>query len=170
MAFIKSLLIASVATLAVAAPGYEYGAAPAKAVEQPAYGAAPAVQAPAYAAPKPAVKEPEVYEAPKPAVKEPEYKVDPVKEEAKAPAYAAPAKKEPEHVVDPVKAEPKVVEPAVVEPAFQAPVEEPTTEVDVSSQESAPVCGNGQELACCNSGEDLIGANCLSIPIRKSDS
>ena len=206
MAFIKSLLIASVATLAVAAPGYEYGAAPAKAVEQPAYGAAPAVQAPAYAAPKPAVKEPEVYEAPKPAVKEPEvyeapkpavkepevyepkapavkepevyeapkpavkepeYKVDPVKEEAKAPAYAAPAKKEPEHVVDPVKAEPKVVEPAVVEPAFQAPVEEPTTEVDVSSQESAPVCGNGQELACCNSGEDLIGANCLSIPIRK---
>jgi len=191
MAFIKSLLIASVATLAVAAPGYEYGAAPAKAVEQPAYGAAPAVQAPAYAAPKPAVKEPEVYEAPKPAVKdpevyepkapavkepevyeapkpavkEPEYKVDPVKEEAKAPAYAAPAKKEPEHVVDPVKAEPKVVEPAVVEPAFQAPVEEPTTEVEVSSQESAPVCGNGQELACCNSGEDLIGANCLSIPI-----
>ena len=154
MAFIKSLLIASVATLAVAAPGYEYGAAPAKAVEQPAYGAAPAVQAPAYAAPKPAVKEPE-------------YKVDPVKQEAKAPAYAAPAKKEPEHVVDPVKAEPKVVEPAVVEPAFQAPVEEPTTEVDVSSQESAPVCGNGQELACCNSGEDLIGANCLSIPIRK---
>jgi hypothetical protein len=217
MAFIKSLLIASVATLAVAAPGYEYGSAPAKAVEQPAYGAAPAVQAPAYTSPKPAVKEPEVYAAPKPAVKEPEvyaapkpavkepevyaapkpavkepekyaaptkkamkqpeYKVDPV--EAKAPAYAA----EPsivqtvviEEAVAPAPApavvEPTIVEPAVVEPAVvAAPVveEEPTTEIDVSSQESAPVCGNDQQLACCNSGEDLIGANCLSIPIRKS--
>jgi hypothetical protein len=199
MAFIKSLLIASVATLAVAAPGYEYGSAPAKAVEQPAYGAAPAVQAPAYTAPKPAVKEPEVYAAPKPAVKEPEvyaapkpavkepekyaaptkkamkqpeYKVDPV--EAKAPAYAA----EPsivqtvvvEEAVAPAPA-PAVVEPTVVEPAVvAAPVvaEEPTTEIDVSSQESAPVCGNDQQLACCNSGEDLIGANCLSIPISES--
>jgi ribonuclease E len=210
MAFIKSLLIASVATLAVAAPGYEYGSAQAKAVEQPAYGAAPAVQAPAYTAPKPAVKEPEVYEAPKPAVKEPEvyeapkpavkepevyaapkpavkepekyaaptkkamkqpeYKVDPVA--AKAPAYAEPAIVQTvviEEAVAPAPA-PAVVEPAVVEPAVvAAPVveEEPTTEIDVSSQESAPVCGNDQQLACCNSGEDLIGANCLSIPISK---
>jgi outer membrane biosynthesis protein TonB len=179
MAFIKSLLIASVATLAVAAPGYEYGSAPAKAVEQPAYGAAPAVQAPAYTAPKPAVQEPEVYEAPKPAVKEPEvYEApkpavkDPEVYEAPKPAvkkpeaYEAPkpAVKEPEHIVDPVKTE----EPAVVEPAVVAPVEQPSTEVDVSSQDNAPVCGNNQELACCNSGEDLIGANCLSIPIRKS--
>jgi outer membrane biosynthesis protein TonB len=176
MAFIKSLLIASVATLAVAAPGYEYGSAPAKAVEQPAYGAAPAVQAPAYTAPKPAVQEPEVYEAPKPAVKEPEvYEApkpavkDPEVYEAPKPAvkkpeaYEAPkpAVKEPEHLVDPVKTE----EPAVVEPAVVAPVEQPSTEVDVSSQDNAPVCGNNQELACCNSGEDLIGANCLSIPI-----
>jgi len=184
MAFIKSLLIASVATLAVAAPGYEYGAAPAKAVEQPAYGAAPAVQAPAYTAPKPAVQEPEVYEAPKPAIKDPEvyepkapavvdepetYEAPkPAVQEPKTyedpkpavqePAYAAPAQKQPEHKVEPVQ-------PAAVEPAFQAPAEEPATEVEVSSQESAPVCGNGQELACCNSGEDLIGANCLSIPI-----
>jgi hypothetical protein len=202
MAFIKSLLIASVATLAVAAPGYEYGSAQAKAVEQPAYGAAPAVQAPAYTAPKPAVKEPEVYAAPKPAVKEPEvytapkpavkepekyaaptkkamkqpeYKVEPVA--AKAPAYAEPAIVQTvviEEAVAPAPApaviEPAVVEPAVVEPAVvAAPVveEEPTTEIDVSSQESAPVCGNDQQLACCNSGEDLIGANCLSIGISK---
>ncbi|KAK3644011.1 high-copy hsp90 suppressor [Elasticomyces elasticus] len=27
-------------------------------------------------------------------------------------------------------------------------------------------CGNGQKIACCNSGEDLIGLNCLSVPIR----
>ncbi|KAK4923144.1 high-copy hsp90 suppressor [Elasticomyces elasticus] len=26
-------------------------------------------------------------------------------------------------------------------------------------------CGNGQKIACCNSGEDLIGLNCLSVPI-----
>jgi hypothetical protein len=37
--------------------------------------------------------------------------------------------------------------------------------IDSSSSETA--CGNGQKLACCNSGEDLIGANCLSVPIRK---
>ena len=196
MAFIKSLLIASVATLAVAAPGYEYGSAPAKAVEQPAY-AAPAVQAPAYTAPKPAVKEPEVYEAPKPAVKEPEkyeapkpavkepekyaaptkkavkqpeYKVDPVKEEAvKAPAYVAePAVADPA-MVQTVVIEQAVAAPAVVEPAVAAPVEEaaPTTEIDVSSQENNAHCGENQQLSCCNSGEELIGANCLSIPIRK---
>jgi hypothetical protein len=216
MAFIKSLLIASVATLAVAAPGYEYGSAPAKAVEQPAY-AAPAVQAPAYTAPKPAVKEPEVYEAPKPAVKEPEkyeapkpavkepekyeapkpavkepekyasptkkavkqpeYKVDPVKEEAvKAPAYVAEQPAVVQTVVieqavapEPAVAEPAVVEPAVVEPAVVAPAEEeePTTEIDVSSQENNAHCGENQQLSCCNSGEELIGANCLSIPISK---
>ena len=41
-----------------------------------------------------------------------------------------------------------------------------TVEVDVSGQDNGAVCGNGQKIACCNSGEDLIGANCLSIPIR----
>lgn len=40
------------------------------------------------------------------------------------------------------------------------------SKVGVDSKSSAPVCGNGQKLSCCNSGEDLIGANCLSIPIR----
>jgi hypothetical protein len=38
--------------------------------------------------------------------------------------------------------------------------------VDVSSQDNSPHCGNGQKIACCNSGEDLIGLNCLSVPIR----
>ena len=41
------------------------------------------------------------------------------------------------------------------------------TKVDVDSQSGAPKCGNGQKIACCNSGEDLIGLNCLSVPIRK---
>ena len=40
------------------------------------------------------------------------------------------------------------------------------TKVDVDSQSSGAKCGNGQKIACCNSGEDLIGLNCLSIPIR----
>jgi hypothetical protein len=40
------------------------------------------------------------------------------------------------------------------------------TDVNVDSQSNSAACGNGQKLACCNSGEDLIGANCLSIPIR----
>ena len=39
------------------------------------------------------------------------------------------------------------------------------TKVDVDSQSGAPKCGNGQKIACCNSGEDLIGLNCLSVPI-----
>merc|ERR1711964_100330 len=39
------------------------------------------------------------------------------------------------------------------------------TEVKVSGQDNSPKCGNGQKIACCNSGEDLIGLNCLSIPI-----
>merc|ERR1712183_1152324 len=34
-----------------------------------------------------------------------------------------------------------------------------------ASDGNTKVTGNGQKLACCNSGEDLIGANCLSIPI-----
>ena len=38
--------------------------------------------------------------------------------------------------------------------------------VDIDSQTGEAKCGNGQKLACCNSGEDLIGLNCLSIPIR----
>jgi hypothetical protein len=38
--------------------------------------------------------------------------------------------------------------------------------VDVSSQDNSPHCGNGQKISCCNSGEDLIGLNCLSVPIR----
>jgi len=54
--------------------------------------------------------------------------------------------------------------------AFAAPqggASDKNTQVDVDSKSSEAVCGNGQKLACCNSGEDLIGANCLSIPIRK---
>ena len=38
-------------------------------------------------------------------------------------------------------------------------------EIDSSSNEAK--CGNGSKIACCNSGEDLIGLNCLSVPIRK---
>ena len=58
---------------------------------------------------------------------------------------------------------------AEVAPAQAAPVakEAGNTEVNVESQSSKAVCGNGQKIACCNSGEDLIGANCLSIPIRE---
>jgi hypothetical protein len=40
------------------------------------------------------------------------------------------------------------------------------TKVDVDSQSGGAKCGNGQKIACCNSGEDLIGINCLSVPIR----
>jgi hypothetical protein len=39
------------------------------------------------------------------------------------------------------------------------------TKITGKTMASDAVCGNGQKLACCNSGEDLIGANCLSIPI-----
>ena len=41
------------------------------------------------------------------------------------------------------------------------------TKVGIDNKESKAVCGNGQKLSCCNSGEDLIGLNCLSVPIRK---
>ena len=53
--------------------------------------------------------------------------------------------------------------------AFAAPqgASDKNTEVKASAQDNSPKCGNGQKLACCNSGEDLIGLNCLSIPIRK---
>merc|ERR1712183_139578 len=51
--------------------------------------------------------------------------------------------------------------------AFAAPqgASDKNTEVKVSGQDNSPKCGNGQKIACCNSGEDLIGLNCLSIPI-----
>jgi hypothetical protein len=41
------------------------------------------------------------------------------------------------------------------------------TKINGKTMASDAVCGNGQKLACCNSGEDLIGANCLSIPISR---
>jgi len=52
--------------------------------------------------------------------------------------------------------------------AFAAPqgASEGNTKVSASKQSSDAMCGNGQKLACCNSGEDLIGANCLSVPVR----
>jgi len=40
------------------------------------------------------------------------------------------------------------------------------TKVDVNTQANEAKCGNGQKIACCNSGEDLIGLNCLSVPVR----
>jgi hypothetical protein len=51
--------------------------------------------------------------------------------------------------------------------AFAAPqgASDKNTEVNVGAQDNSPKCGNGQKIACCNSGEDLIGLNCLSIPI-----
>jgi hypothetical protein len=55
--------------------------------------------------------------------------------------------------------------------AFAAPqggASDRNTNVDVDSKSSQAVCGNGQKIACCNSGEDLIGLNCLSVPIRTS--
>ena len=53
--------------------------------------------------------------------------------------------------------------------AFAAPqggASDNNKKVEIDSKDSKAACGNGQKLACCNSGEDLIGANCLSIPIR----
>ncbi|KAK4889063.1 high-copy hsp90 suppressor [Elasticomyces elasticus] len=26
-------------------------------------------------------------------------------------------------------------------------------------------CGNGQKLSCCNSGDELLGLNCLQVPV-----
>merc|ERR1712113_988809 len=52
--------------------------------------------------------------------------------------------------------------------AFAAPqggASDNNKKVEIDSKDSKAACGNGQKLACCNSGEDLIGANCLSIPI-----
>ena len=37
-----------------------------------------------------------------------------------------------------------------------------------SGGDDAGVCGNNQKLACWNSELDLLGINCLSVPIRKS--
>ncbi|GAB7336851.1 hypothetical protein MBLNU13_g00021t1 [Cladosporium sp. NU13] len=36
--------------------------------------------------------------------------------------------------------------------------------VHVDETASEATCGNNQKLSCCNSGEDLIGANCLTLP------
>ena len=54
--------------------------------------------------------------------------------------------------------------------AFAAPqsgASDGNKKVDISGQDNGAKCGNGQKIACCNSGEDLIGLNCLSVPIRK---
>jgi hypothetical protein len=42
-----------------------------------------------------------------------------------------------------------------------------TCEADVDAQQSGTQCGNGQKLSCCNSGNSLLGLNCLSVPIRE---
>jgi hypothetical protein len=40
--------------------------------------------------------------------------------------------------------------------------------VEIDSKTSENACGNGSKVACCNQGEDLIGLNCISVPVRKS--
>jgi hypothetical protein len=55
--------------------------------------------------------------------------------------------------------------------AFAAPQggsSDKNAKVDIDSETGEAKCGNGQKLACCNTGEDLIGLNCLSVPIRTS--
>ena len=55
--------------------------------------------------------------------------------------------------------------------AFAAPqggASDNNKKVEVDSQSNGAKCGNGQKIACCNSVEDLIGLNCLSVPIRSS--
>ena len=55
--------------------------------------------------------------------------------------------------------------------AFAAPqggASDNNKKVEIDSQSNEAKCGNGQKLACCNTGDDLIGLNCLSIPIRSS--
>ncbi|KAM0706203.1 hypothetical protein Q7P35_006752 [Cladosporium inversicolor] len=52
--------------------------------------------------------------------------------------------------------------------AFAAPqsgASDGNKKVEIDSQTGEAKCGNGQKVACCNSGEDLIGLNCLSVPI-----
>ncbi|KAM0722738.1 hypothetical protein Q7P37_002179 [Cladosporium fusiforme] len=39
------------------------------------------------------------------------------------------------------------------------------TEAQINEAKNSAMCGNGQKLACCNSGEDLIGLNCLNVPV-----
>ena len=54
--------------------------------------------------------------------------------------------------------------------AFAAPqpgASDGNKKIEIDSQTGEAKCGNGQKVACCNSGEDLIGLNCLSVPIRK---
>merc|ERR1712113_1146480 len=52
--------------------------------------------------------------------------------------------------------------------AFAAPqggASDNNKKVEIDSKDSSAACGNGQKLACCNSGEELLGINCLSVPI-----
>ncbi|KAL1588002.1 Hydrophobin-1 [Cladosporium halotolerans] len=51
--------------------------------------------------------------------------------------------------------------------AYAAPqgASDGNTKISASKDSQEAACGNGQKLACCNSGEDLIGANCLNVPI-----
>jgi len=54
--------------------------------------------------------------------------------------------------------------------AAAAPIDDTsayTCEADVDAQQSGAQCGNGQKLSCCNSGNSLLGLNCLSVPIRE---
>jgi hypothetical protein len=53
---------------------------------------------------------------------------------------------------------------------FAAPIDDTsayTCEADLDAQQSGAQCGNGQKLSCCNSGNSLLGLNCLSVPIRE---
>jgi hypothetical protein len=55
--------------------------------------------------------------------------------------------------------------------AFAAPqggASDGNKEINIDSKSSESKCGNGQKLACCNQGEELLGLNCISVPIRKS--
>ena len=55
--------------------------------------------------------------------------------------------------------------------AFAAPqggASDGNKEIEIDSKTGEAKCGNGQKLACCNQGEELIGINCLSVPIRTS--
>lgn len=51
--------------------------------------------------------------------------------------------------------------------APQSGASDGNTVVDITGKEAEAKCGNGQKLACCNSGEDLIGANCALVQVRK---
>ena len=54
--------------------------------------------------------------------------------------------------------------------AFAAPqggASDGNKEIGIDSKTGEAKCGNGQKLACCNQGEELLGLNCISVPIRK---